>query len=153
MKLLNDGPLTDAEVEQLDLFLLEAEGIDEAMDLSTRDGFLTAILCGPKTIMPSEWLSWVWDMERGDDAPVVEAFLLHGSCRAQPGAGSCRPHACRVCGRCATCTDRAVRWRWARTGRRQGTLRPGVCATKGRPASVNAPIPQHNSASFTTLSP
>lgn len=56
MKLLNDGPLTDEEIRELDEFLLEAEGIDEAMDLSTRDGFLTAILCGPKTIMPSEWL-------------------------------------------------------------------------------------------------
>ena len=72
MKLLNDGPLSDAEVEELDLFLLEAEGIDEAMDLSTLDGFLTAILCGPKTILPSEWLRWVWDMERGEDAPVFK---------------------------------------------------------------------------------
>ena len=31
--------------------------------------FLTAIVCGPKTIMPCEWLRWVWDMERGKDAP------------------------------------------------------------------------------------
>jgi uncharacterized protein len=72
MKLLNDGPLTDAEIEELDQFLLETEGIEEAMGLSTLDGFLTAILCGPKTIVPSEWLRWVWDMERGEDAPVFE---------------------------------------------------------------------------------
>jgi uncharacterized protein len=72
MKLLNQGPLTDEEVKELDQFLLEAEGIEEAMDLSTLDGFLTAIVCGPKTIMPSEWLRWVWDMERGADAPVFK---------------------------------------------------------------------------------
>jgi uncharacterized protein len=72
MKLLNDGPLADEEIRELDEFLLEAEGIDEAMDLSTLDGFLTAILCGPKTILPSEWLHWVWDMERGEDVPVFE---------------------------------------------------------------------------------
>ena len=72
MKLLNDGPLTDEEIRELDEFLLEAEGIEEAMDLSTLDGFLTAILCGPKTILPSEWLRWVWDMERGEDAPVFK---------------------------------------------------------------------------------
>ena len=39
------------------------------MDISTLDGFLTAIVCGPKTIMPSEWMRWVWDMESGEDAP------------------------------------------------------------------------------------
>jgi yecA family protein len=38
------------------------------MDISTLDGFLTAIVCGPKTIMPSEWIRWVWDMENGEDA-------------------------------------------------------------------------------------
>ena len=38
----------------------------------TLDGFLTAIVCGPKTIMPSEWMRWVWDMERGEDSPEFE---------------------------------------------------------------------------------
>lgn len=69
MKLTNQGPLTDADVEELDQFLLNAEGIEESMDISTLDGFLTAIVCGPKTIMPSEWMRWVWDMESGEDAP------------------------------------------------------------------------------------
>ena len=67
--MLNPGPLTNAEIEELDQFLLDAEEIEEAMDVSTLDGFLTAIVCGPKTIMPSEWLPWVWDMEHGKDAP------------------------------------------------------------------------------------
>jgi uncharacterized protein len=65
----DQGPLTDEEIQELDRFLLDAEGIEESMDISTLDGFLTAIVCGPKTIMPSEWMRWVWDMESGDDAP------------------------------------------------------------------------------------
>ena len=69
MNMLSPGPLTDEEIEELDQFLLEAEGLEESMDISTLDGFLTAIVCGPKTIMPSEWLRWVWDMESGKDAP------------------------------------------------------------------------------------
>lgn len=69
MSALDQGPLSDAEIDELDRFLLKTEGIDESMDIATLDGFLTAILCGPKMIMPSEWMRWVWDMERGEDAP------------------------------------------------------------------------------------
>ena len=65
----DQGPLTDEEIQELDKFLLDAEGIEESMEISTLDGFLTAIVCGPKTIMPSEWMRWVWDMESGEDAP------------------------------------------------------------------------------------
>jgi uncharacterized protein len=61
MNMFNQGPLTDEEIKELDQLLLDAEGIDESMDISTLDGFLTAIVCGPKTIMPSEWMRWVWD--------------------------------------------------------------------------------------------
>lgn len=69
MNILNQGPLTDEEIKELDQFLVDVEGIDESMDISTLDGFLTAIVCGPKTIMPSEWIRWVWDMENGEDEP------------------------------------------------------------------------------------
>jgi len=72
MKLRNQGPLNDEEFQELDAFLLDAEGIDESMDVSTLDGFLTAIVCGPKTIMPSEWMRWVWDMEKGEETPAFK---------------------------------------------------------------------------------
>ena len=72
MKTKTQGPLTEAEIEELDRFLLNAEGIEESMDIATLDGFLTAIVCGPKTVLPSEWMRWVWDMENGEDAPVFE---------------------------------------------------------------------------------
>jgi len=70
--MINQGPLSDEEIEELDQFLLNAERIEESMDISTLDGFLTAIVCGPSTIMPSEWIRWVWDMERGEDSPEFE---------------------------------------------------------------------------------
>lgn len=69
MNMLDQDALTDQEINELDQFLLDAEGIEESMDIATLDGFMTAIVCGPKTIMPSEWMRWVWDMERGEDAP------------------------------------------------------------------------------------
>ncbi len=67
---LEQGPLSDAELDELEQFLLDAEGIDDSMGLSTIDGFLTAIVSGPRTIMPSEWLPWVWDAEHGERSPV-----------------------------------------------------------------------------------
>lgn len=72
MTTLSQGPLTEKEVEELDRFLLEAEGLEAPMDISTLDGFLAAIVCGPKTILPSEWMRWVWDMEKGEDSPEFE---------------------------------------------------------------------------------
>lgn len=69
MNMLSPGPLTDEEIAELARFLVNAEGIEKSMKISMLDGFLTAIVCGPKTIVPSEWLRWVWDMENGDETP------------------------------------------------------------------------------------
>jgi uncharacterized protein len=69
---LDQEPLTDEEIEELDQFLLDADGIEESMNISMLDGFLTAIVSGPKTIMPSEWIRWVWDIERGEDKPAFK---------------------------------------------------------------------------------
>ena len=43
------------------------------MDISMLDGYLTAIVCGPATILPSEWLRWVWDLQDGEDAPEFQS--------------------------------------------------------------------------------
>lgn len=69
MSLIKSGPLTDQEIQELDAFLIGNEGLEYAMDISTLDGFLCAVLSGPKVIMPSEWMRWVWDMEEGEQAP------------------------------------------------------------------------------------
>ena len=67
------GPLSDKEIAELDKFLLDAEALDEAMDVCTLDGFLCAVLSGPKLILPSEWMRWVWDMKEGKQAPEFES--------------------------------------------------------------------------------
>lgn len=67
-------PLTDDELQELDRFLLDAEGTDESMDTSMLDGYFAAILSGPKTILTSEWMRWVWDTEKGEDSPVFSGM-------------------------------------------------------------------------------
>jgi len=73
MSLIPSDALTDEELEELDRFLLDTEGIEESMDISMLDGYLAALLSGPTTILPSEWLRWVWDVEKGEDSPVFSS--------------------------------------------------------------------------------
>lgn len=72
MKIQSERHLSDDESQELDRFLLDAEDLENAMDISTLDGFLTAVVCGPKTIMPSEWLRWVWNTEVGERSPEFD---------------------------------------------------------------------------------
>jgi hypothetical protein len=65
---IESGPLTDQEIKELDAFLL-AEDLKNPMDFFTFDGFICAVLSGPNTIMPSQWLRWVWDQEEGEQPP------------------------------------------------------------------------------------
>jgi uncharacterized protein len=67
--LIKSGPLTNREIEKLDTFLHSDGGLENAMDVSTLDGFLCAVLSGPNVIMPSEWMRWVWDKEEGEQVP------------------------------------------------------------------------------------
>ena len=65
-------PLTDVEYEELDEFLLSVEHDDAVLDLSEFDGFITAVVSGPKTIMPSAWMPALWGGE--DNAPVWDSL-------------------------------------------------------------------------------
>jgi uncharacterized protein len=47
------------EFERLDAFLLNLEE-DDAMMLSTLDGFLSGVVVCPELILPSEWLPAIW---------------------------------------------------------------------------------------------
>lgn len=61
--------LSDTEIDELDDFLA-GEAIEEtSMDVSTLEGFLTAIVIGPRTVLPSEWLPWIWDMYEAEAGP------------------------------------------------------------------------------------
>jgi uncharacterized protein len=54
------APLTDAEFDELDRFLLSESTSDETMTMTCLDGYLTAIVVGPTAVMPSVWLPHVW---------------------------------------------------------------------------------------------
>jgi hypothetical protein len=66
---IESGALTDREIKELDAFLLAEDGLENPMDFFTFDGFICAVLSGPSTIMPSEWLRCVWDQEQGEQPP------------------------------------------------------------------------------------
>lgn len=61
-----DQSLSEDELNELDDFLADESIEETSMDVSTLEGFLTAIAIGPRTVMPSEWLPWVWDMQNGE---------------------------------------------------------------------------------------
>ena len=63
-----DQPLSSAEFDELDDFLADEGNEDTSMDVSTLEGFLTAIAIGPHAVPPSDWLPWVWDMKDGEVA-------------------------------------------------------------------------------------
>ena len=62
-------PLSDQEITKLNDFLIDKSGLENAMDIAMLDGYLTAIVSGPRTILPSQWLPYVWDMDHGQDRP------------------------------------------------------------------------------------
>ena len=52
-------PLTDEEFDKL-TDLLQCFGDKRAMNLETLDGFFAALVCGPDTVPPSEYLPKIW---------------------------------------------------------------------------------------------
>lgn len=86
-----DAPLTDAELERLDRFLLDrigegatTEDQDEGIvDVSGLDGFFTAIVSGPVMLPPSSWLPAVWGSfepaweNEGDLMEIMTLMMRH----------------------------------------------------------------------------
>ena len=62
--------MSDAEIGELDAFLMSEATSDECMDLVTLDGFLTALVVGPRLVAPSLWLPVVWG---ATSEPVFES--------------------------------------------------------------------------------
>jgi uncharacterized protein len=73
MRNLTDSkPLNDAELDRLG-DLLENRGGDKAMNLEQLDGFFAALVVGPETVMPSEYLPEVL----GGEMSNVAGFASH----------------------------------------------------------------------------
>ena len=65
-----DEPLSDAELDELEVFLASDAVPQDCMDLEMLDGYLTAVVSGPEVIQPSEWLPQVWSEGSKSAAPV-----------------------------------------------------------------------------------
>ena len=62
-------PLTDAELDRLSE-VLKRFGDKRAMNLEQLDGFLSALICCPDLVLPSEYLLEIW----GDDIVLEDGF-------------------------------------------------------------------------------
>jgi uncharacterized protein len=58
-------PLTDAELDRLGDFLKSCKG-GRAMKVEALDGFFSALIAGPETVMPSEYYREVFGGEMSD---------------------------------------------------------------------------------------
>lgn len=66
--------VTDADLHRLDDFLNSDAAPETAMDVSTLEGFLTALVIGPRVVLPSAWLPWVWDFDQGREEVVYSGM-------------------------------------------------------------------------------
>lgn len=69
-----DRDLDDAELHELESFLDSPRLADTAMDLNGIDGYFAAILSGPRTLMPSEWMPSIWDPNDRKLSPEFETL-------------------------------------------------------------------------------
>jgi yecA family protein len=76
--IMSAQPLTDAEFDRLAEVLQRCGG--QAMNIEMLDGFLAALICGPETVLPSEYLPKIWGGDQTNDPTfdtqsVVREFL------------------------------------------------------------------------------
>jgi uncharacterized protein len=58
--------LSDTELAELDAFLDQDSLQERSMDVAMLEGFAACLIVGPKAILPSQWLAWVWDRHHGE---------------------------------------------------------------------------------------
>ena len=63
--LANNEPLTDAEFDRVGRFLKDCNG-GNAMNIEELDGFFAALIAGPETVVPSEYLPEVFRSEASE---------------------------------------------------------------------------------------
>ena len=60
-----EQPLTDDELDRL-ADVLKSCGSKNAMNIEMLDGFLAALICGPESVLPSEYLPEIWGSDDAD---------------------------------------------------------------------------------------
>ncbi|MGC8775618.1 MAG: UPF0149 family protein [Chlorobaculum sp.] len=69
----SNNELTPQEYEELEDFLLHESGLKHPMNLDALDGFMTALIIGPDTILPEEWLPYVWGAAGSGESPAFQS--------------------------------------------------------------------------------
>ncbi len=57
---MNTTNFTESDFDELEQILLSDYTPDSCMDIVTLEGFLTALIIGPVTVLPSKWLPFIW---------------------------------------------------------------------------------------------
>jgi len=70
----NIGLPIDSKLQALDEILCSDNVPETAMDASTLEGFLTALVIGPELISPSQYMPWIWDMYYGKEKMVYDSM-------------------------------------------------------------------------------
>ncbi|RDD30278.1 YecA family protein [Prosthecochloris sp. ZM] len=65
-------PVSAEELVELEDFLLSEKTSENAMTLDMVDGYLTAIVVGPTTPLPDDWMPYIWGMD-DDKAPEFDS--------------------------------------------------------------------------------
>jgi len=66
----SNGPITDAEYDRMTSVLSHLHG-KSAMNLEILDGFFAALICGPQTVLPSEYLPEIWGGDMANQNPLT----------------------------------------------------------------------------------
>ena len=83
---LDNPPLTEAEMDELDQLLLSAATDESVMDMESLDGYLTALLLTPTLPDADVWVPGLWNSDDPDSSPfasgkqtkrVVQLALRH----------------------------------------------------------------------------
>ena len=67
-----NAPLSDAEIDELDQFLLYEADVDDSMTLDMLDGYLHALAIGPTTVHPTRWMPRIWGEDFTDLMPPLK---------------------------------------------------------------------------------
>ncbi|MDP8207837.1 MAG: UPF0149 family protein [Candidatus Electryonea clarkiae] len=59
--------ISEADLKELEEFLVSDKTPGECMDISTLHGFFTCLAIGPETILPSQWLPGLWGETANDE--------------------------------------------------------------------------------------
>jgi uncharacterized protein len=76
-------PAIPIDLDPLDAFLNSDRAPDESMHLSDLDGFLTGLVVGPQSVMPSEWLPVIWGGDEPEFQSADEARAVLGTIMAR----------------------------------------------------------------------